>query len=306
MTEAAVGFGNLTDDPEVRYTETGIRIDIGGQTVHPDGFIAGPAGGCRGDDMAQGSRSGAPGRVVRAWRRVAVAGAVAVLAAVAALIAARRKRGATVALSGAGTGLGAAPGQIVWVSQDGGILAANLDGTSPHTIVTGQRGLAGLAATSSHIYWANDGGGADRAGTIWTANLDGSSPHAIVTGQTLPSGVAADASHIYWADEGNETAGNGTISEASPDGSSPHVMVTGQTTPSGVAVDASHLYWASTDDGTVNQASPDGSSPHAIVTGQNSPSWMAVTPAAPELSFSPAPYDYGSVPPDRQQGRRSR
>ena len=36
MTEAAVSFaGNLTDDPEVRYTETGIRIDIVGQTVHP-------------------------------------------------------------------------------------------------------------------------------------------------------------------------------------------------------------------------------------------------------------------------------
>jgi hypothetical protein len=28
--------GNLTDDdPEARYTETGTRIDIGGQTVHP-------------------------------------------------------------------------------------------------------------------------------------------------------------------------------------------------------------------------------------------------------------------------------
>jgi hypothetical protein len=36
MTEAAMSFaGNLTDQPEVRYIETGIRIDIGGQTVHP-------------------------------------------------------------------------------------------------------------------------------------------------------------------------------------------------------------------------------------------------------------------------------
>ena len=36
MTEAAMSFaGDLTDDPEVRSTETGIRIDIGGQTVHP-------------------------------------------------------------------------------------------------------------------------------------------------------------------------------------------------------------------------------------------------------------------------------
>ena len=219
-----------------------------------------------------------------------------------------------------GQALGATPGQIYWVSTDeiwaanldgsgphaivtgqigaegiavnsshlywadavdGTIWEANLDGSSPHTILTSQRGQVGLAVTSSHIYWANDGGGADRAGTIWVANLDGSSPHTIVTGQTLPSGVAADASHVYWADEGNETAGNGTISEAGPDGSSPHAIVTGQTTPSGVAVDASHLFWASIGDGTVNQASLDGSSPHAIVTGQNSPSWMAVTPPAP-------------------------
>ena len=227
---------------------------------------------------------------------------------------------------------------LYWAdAPDGTIWEANLNGSSPHTILTSQRGQTGLAVTASQIYWANNGGGVDRAGAIWAANLDGSSPHAIVTGQTLPSGVAADASHVYWADEGNETAGNGTISEANPDGTSPHAIVTGQTTPSGVAVDpshlywasngdgtvnqanldgssphaivtgqnepsgvasdASHLYWASADDGTVNQASPDGSSPHAIVTGQDSPSWMAVTPAAPELSFSPAPYDYGSVPP---------
>ena len=187
---------------------------------------------------------------------------------------------------------------LYWAdAPDGTIWEANLNGGSPHTILTSQRGQTGLAVTASQIYWANNGGGVDRAGAIWAANLDGSSPHAIVTGQTLPSGVAADASHVYWADEGNETAGNGTISEANPDGTSPHAIVTGQTTPSGVAVDPSHLYWASNGDGTVNQANLDGSSPHAIVTGQDSPSWMAVTPAAPELSFSPAPYDYGSVPP---------
>ena len=285
------------------------------------------------------------------------------------------------ALTGAGRALGAAPGQIIWVSTDeiwtanldgtsphaivtgqvdpegiaansshlywadgaaGTIWEANLDGSSPHIIVTSQRGQAGLAVTPSHIYWANEGGGEDRAGTIWAANLDGSNPHVIVTGQTLPAGVAADASHVYWADDGNETAGNGTISEASPDGTSPHTIVTGQTVPAGVAVDASHLYWASlgndtagndliseanldgtsphtivtgqnnpsgvasdsshvywasNGDGTVNQVSPDGSSPHTIVTGQDSPTWMAVTPAAADLSFSPVPYDYGSVSP---------
>ena len=165
---------------------------------------------------------------------------------------------------------------LYWAdAPDGTIWEANLNGSSPHTILTSQRGQTGVAVTASQIYWATDGGGVDRAGTIWAANLDGSSPHAIVTGQTLPSGVAADASHVYWADEGNETAGNGTISEANPDGTSPHAIVTGQTTPTGVAVDPSHLYWASNGDGTVNQANLDGSSPHAIVTGQNEPSGVA-------------------------------
>jgi hypothetical protein len=85
--------------------------------------------------------------------------------------------------------------------------------------------------TSSHIYWANDGGGADRAGTIWAANLDGSSLHAIVTGQTLPAGVAADARPLYWASKDD-----GTVNQASPDGSSPHAIVTEQTSPTWMAV----------------------------------------------------------------------
>jgi sugar lactone lactonase YvrE len=214
-----------------------------------------------------------------------------------------------------GRALGAAPGQIYWVSQDeiwaanldgtsphailtgqdgpagiavnsshlywadggdGTIWEANLDGTSPHIIFTGQRGLAGLAVTPSHIFWANEGGAGDRAGTIWAADLDGSNPHTIVTGQTFPDGVAADASHVYWSDEGlNEQPGNGTISEANPDGTSPHTIATGLTTPIGVAVDASHLYWASSGDGTVTQASLDGTSPHTIATGQNGPYGVA-------------------------------
>ena len=73
--------------------------------------------------------------------------------------------------------LGAAPGQIYWVSQDE-IWAANLDGTSPHAILTGQDGPEGIAVDSSHLYWADDGDG-----TIWEANLDGTSPHIIFTGQ---------------------------------------------------------------------------------------------------------------------------
>ena len=88
------------------------------------------------------------------------------------------------ALTGAGRALGAAPGQIIWVSTDE-IWTANLDGTSPHAIVTGQVDPEGITANSSHLYWA-DGA----AGTIWEANLDGSSPHIIVTSQRGQPGLA--------------------------------------------------------------------------------------------------------------------
>ena len=235
-----------------------------------------------------------------------------------ATLAAADKKGrvsATVALSGTGTGLGAEPRQIYWVSQDeiwaanldgtdpraivtgqaglegiaansnhlywiigfnGTIWEANLDGSSPHTIVTGlgTQAVAGVAVTSSQIYWANVGDASDGAGTIWAANLDGSNPHAIVTGQFAPTGVAADASLIYWASARSGTAGSGTISAANPDGTSPRTIVTGQFAPTGVAVDASHLYWTSTEDslpanGLISVANLDGTSPRTIVTGQN-------------------------------------
>ncbi len=159
-----------------------------------------------------------------------------------------------------------------------------------------------MAADASHVYWSDEGLSEQAGnGTISEAGPDGASPHTIATGLSTPIGVAVDASHLYWA-----SSADGTVTQASLDGTSPHAIVTGQNNPAGVASDASHLYWASTGDDTVNQASPDGTSPHAIVTGQVSPTWMAVTPAAPELSLSPAPYDYGSVPPGRRPRRRSR
>ena len=200
----------------------------------------------------------APGKRCTITVRFAPTGAGTVTASLSAASKGGPQHAASAAdaLTG-GRGLGAAPGQIYWVSTDeiwtadlnggnphvivtdqnspqgiavnssnlywadsvdGTIWEANLDGTSQHAIVAGQRGQIGLAVTPSHIYWANKGGGGDRAGTIWAADLNGGNPHAIVTRQTLPAGVAADASHVYWADDGDQTAGSGTISEASPDG----------------------------------------------------------------------------------------
>jgi hypothetical protein len=106
---------------------------------------------------------------------------------------------------------------------------AGLDGSSPHTIVTGQTPGGGVAADTS-LYWSSLGGTAGNA-TIDEGGLDGTSPHPIVAGLSQPAGVASNASNIYWAD-----ASDGTINQADPDGTSSHPIVTGQTAPMWVAV----------------------------------------------------------------------
>jgi hypothetical protein len=178
----------------------------------------------------------------------------------------------------------------------GSIWEANLDGSDPHAVVTGQNGPDAVAVGAGHLYWA-DNGLNDEAGdgTIWEANLDGSSPHTIVTGQSLGGGMAADTSHLYWSSLG-DTPDSATIDEAGLDGTSPHPIVTSLNSPAGVASNASNIYWTDADAGTINQANPDGTSPHTIVTGQAAPTlFMAVTPAAPQLAFTPAPFSYGQV-----------
>jgi hypothetical protein len=166
-------------------------------------------------------------------------------------------------------------------SGAGAIWMANLDGTSPHAIATGQDDPAGVAVDASHLYWANTDDNA-----IVEVGLDGSSPHTIVTGALAPElqgGVAVNAGHLYWDD-----LNQGAIAEANLDGSNPHtIIVTGQNAPEGVAV-AGQLYWSdvltgAAGTGRVGEANLDGSSPHLIVTGQDVPQMMAVTPVGPEL-----------------------
>ena len=85
------------------------------------------------------------------------------------------------ALTGTGTSLGVAPAQIYWTSFDT-IWVANLDGSSPHAIITGLTEPLGVAVNTSNLYWADT-----RAGTINEASRDGTGPHAIVTGRPARS-----------------------------------------------------------------------------------------------------------------------
>jgi sugar phosphate isomerase/epimerase len=96
--------------------------------------------------MAHDRGSGAPRRVVRAWRRVVAA----------------------VARTGTGMAPGAVPGHLFWTSGGSMINQANLDGSNQQAIVSGQDGPAGVAVDASHLYWAND-----PDGTINRANEEG-------------------------------------------------------------------------------------------------------------------------------------
>jgi hypothetical protein len=157
---------------------------------------------------------------------------------------------------------------LYWSDQNG-IMQAGLDGSNPHLIVTHQAGVLGIAVNGSNLYWAINSNG-----TVWEAGLDGSNPHPIGGPQLFPGAVAVNGSNVYWADAGG-APGTGTITEASLDGSNAHVIVGGRTGGSILAVDSSHLYW--TGSGTITEAGLDGSNPQTIITGIN-PSWMAVSP----------------------------
>jgi hypothetical protein len=153
---------------------------------------------------------------------------------------------------------------LYWVDNNdatGTVNEANLDGTDPQTIITGQDNPDGLAVDSSHIYWNNYG--ATGNGTVNEANLDGTDLQIIVAGQDL-YGLAVDGSHIYWTDRS-------TVNEANPDGTDPQTIITGQNYPVAVTVDSSHIYWTDYFSGTVNEANLDGTDPQTIITGQNEP-----------------------------------
>ena len=159
-----------------------------------------------------------------------------------------------------------ASAHIYWTLFGGGtVMEANLDGSNPQPIVTGQNSPYGVAVDSSHIYWTNEFGG-----TVMEANLDGTGVTTLVSGQGSPEGVAVGNGHIYW------TLFGGTVMEANLDGTGVTTLVSGQNYTDLVAVDSSHIYWSDHIDGTIMGANLDGTGVTTLVSGQASPYGVAV------------------------------
>ena len=80
---------------------------------------------------------------------------------------------------------GAYATHIYWVDEiDGTVWRANLDGSDPRQLESGQSVPEGIAVYSGHIYWSNSDG------TIWEAKLDGSDATLLDSGQADPIALA--------------------------------------------------------------------------------------------------------------------
>jgi hypothetical protein len=208
----------------------------------------------------------------------------------ATLTAMSNKPAAMASAALSGTGIPA--GHLFWTNladpnvdlDSGSIVMANLDGTNPTTLVTGQNSPAGVAVDGSNIYWTTSsgfGGTNSTDGTINECprtNCNNGTVTQLVSGQNSPQGVAVDGSgNLYWAN-----AGDGTVNECSVANCSGTVtqLATGQGQPGGVAVDGSgNLYWTNfLGTGAINECSVANCSGTVtqLVTGQDFPWGLTV------------------------------
>ena len=84
-------------------------------------------------------------------------------------------------------------GHLYWANKtDDTIMKADLDGTHPHTVASGDNVVApvGVAVDGDHLYWTNVPDTGNGSGRIVRANLNGSDQRQIVTDVTDPAGVA--------------------------------------------------------------------------------------------------------------------
>lgn len=183
-----------------------------------------------------------------------------------AFLVARGKTHGAVSASVALTGSGGPVPHLYWANfgvipdlNNGTIQMADLDGSDPQTILSGQPWPAGIAvgARDDGIYWSNE-----LDGTLHHAGPDGSNPETLAFGGAVPAVAFSPDYKLYWT-----SFYSGRIVEAWDDGSGARVIADSQNEPISVAADRSHLYWANFGDGTIVRANLDGRDPQAIVSG---------------------------------------
>ena len=94
--------------------------------------------------------------------------------------------------------------------------------------------------------------------------------HAVDALTGTGKGLGQDLGSIYWAD-----ASDSTINAAGLGSSSSQQLIQDQNNPVGVAVNSTHLYWTSSFNDTINEANLDGSNPQTLIPGQDGPTGLA-------------------------------
>ena len=180
-------------------------------------------------------------------------------------------------------------GEHIYWTNDGGAGAlgggqsvgrARLDGTQiEQSFITGASNPNGIAASRTHVYWANAG-----TGTVGRARLDGSevnqsfitegfivSPPGDPLDAIGPVGMAVAGDHLYWTTDG-------AIGRARLDGT--HVdqaFITSAGEPKAVAVDRTHVFWAN-GNSAIGRARLDGAHiDQSFITGASGPQGVAIT-----------------------------
>ena len=163
---------------------------------------------------------------------------------------------------------------LYWTTPfDGNVNQANLDGTNPHAIVTGQKKVPGWVAVAWRVtvprflYWANNDDGTISWWPTWTpatpspwsaARPEWTGWRSTAATCTGPTVTTARSARPTW------TASN------------PHTLITGQNVPVRGGGRRHHLYWAKRRPDRSGWANLDGSDAEAIVEGQDNPVGVAV------------------------------
>lgn len=192
--------------------------------------------------------------------------------------------------------------QLYWTTfpadpaDPGTVGRANLDGSGANNnFISAPDGACGVAADSSHVYWAAGegpqghvaradlfGGAIDNAfigttnnlncgvavnansiffnnhaiGAIARANLDGTGvEQTFVTGGDNPQHPAANSTHLFWTNKDSQSVGRATLSGGDVNQA---LVTTKCAAPSGVAANDEYVYWANGECGSIGRAKLDG------------------------------------------------
>jgi hypothetical protein len=116
------------------------------------------------------------------------------------------------------------------------------------TVASGQDRPIDIAVDDAHLYWLNEGQGAD--GSVMQADLDGGALIALATGLDVPTALALDGTSVYWTNYGPDACpaggpcvSQGTVMKVPIGGGAVTTLASGQVHPQGIAVDTTSVYF---------------------------------------------------------------